>query len=187
MLAVLDLYRGLLRLVGKLERMLGVACIAVMVSTITTQVFTRYVLSRPIIWVEELATYSFIWGAFLGASLGLKHGRHVRIETFVDHLPERARSALRLLVNLVILAVLWHLVREVGKVINIESRSSSVSLPWPVPRAWFYSIPLAVSCVSMTATCAYFALVETCGLLGVSGAGQRRHVMGAPPPAGVQT
>jgi len=187
MLAVLDLLRALLRLVGRIEQLLGVLCIATMVSTITTQVFTRYVLSRPIIWVEELATYSFIWGAFIGASLGLKLGRHVKIETFLDHLAPRAKAAARMLVLLVILAVLWHLLREVGKVINIESRSTSVSLPWPVPRAWFYSIPLAAACVSMMATCVYLLLVEVSALLGLSGAEQRRHVMGRPPPAGVQT
>lgn len=186
MLAVLDLLRALLRIIGRLEQLLGVLCIATMVSTITTQVFTRYVLSRPIIWVEELATYSFIWGAFIGASLGLKHGRHVKIETFVAHLSPRAKAASRILINLIILAVLWHLLREVGKVINIESRSTSVSLPWPVPRAWFYSIPLAAACVSMMATCLYLALVEAAVLLGLSGAEQRRQVMGLPPPAGVQ-
>ena len=99
--------------------------------------------------------YAFIWGAFLGASLGLKYGRHVKIETYVEHLPPRAKAASRILVNLIIFAVLWLLVQEVGKVITIESRSTSVSLPWPVPRAWFYSIPIVASCVSMLATCVY--------------------------------
>jgi hypothetical protein len=62
-----------------------------------------------------------------------------------------------------------NLLREVGKVIDIESRSASVSLPWPVARAWFYSIPLAASCLSMLATCAYLLLVDIAMLAGAKG------------------
>lgn len=166
MLAALNGFRRLLRYIGRFERILGVALIALMVVTITTQVFTRYAMNRPIIWVEELATYSFIWAAFIGASLGLKYGRHVRIETYVGHLPERGQRASRVLINVIILAVLWMLMREVGKVIAIESSSTSVSLPLAIPRAWFYSIPLMLSCASMAATAVYLLLAEAVGLAG---------------------
>lgn len=180
-------YRRLLQLVGTFERWLGVGLIALIVVTIATQVFTRYGLNRPIIWVEELATYSFIWGTFIGASLGLKHGRHIRIETFVGHLSARAQAASHILVNLVILAVLWALLKEVGKIIATESRSTSVSLPWPVPRAWFYSIPLAVSCCSMALTCVYLILDEIARLGDDAGPGGRRDIFDAREPAHTRT
>ena len=176
-------FQRALRYVGHVERGLGVGLIGIMVIAITTQVFTRYVLNRPIIWVEELATYSFIWGALIGASLGLKYGRHVRIETYVGHLPPRAQAASRILVNLIVIAVLWLLMREVGKVIAIESRSTSVSLPLPVPRAWFYSIPLMASCASMPATCVYLVLAELAMLAGAKGV--NTGIMGLQPPADV--
>ncbi|MBN9265904.1 MAG: hypothetical protein BGN89_19065 [Alphaproteobacteria bacterium 64-6] len=179
----LRLFRRVLQYIGHAERWLGVTLIAIMVIAITTQVFTRYVFNRPIIWVEELATYSFIWSAFIGASLGLKYGRHIKIETFVDYLPDHAKAASRILVNLIVIAILWMLVREVGKIIDIESRSTSVSLPWPVPRAWFYSIPLAASCVSMLATCVYLVLVEVATLAGAKGVDAKEGVMGLPPSA----
>jgi TRAP-type C4-dicarboxylate transport system permease small subunit len=183
---LLRLLQRVLRGIGHVERWLGVALIAVMVVAIATQVFTRYVFNRPIIWVEELATYSFIWSAFIGASLGLKYGRHIRIETFVDHLPARAKAASRILVNLIVIAILWLLLREVGKIIDIEARSTSVSLPWPVPRAWFYSIPLAASCVSMLATCFYFVLTEIAALGGAKGWDAREGIMGPRRPADAQ-
>lgn len=157
---MLAAFRRLLQIVGHLERALGVALIALIVITITTQVFTRYALNRPIIWVEELATYSFIWAALIGASLGLKHGRHIKIETFVGHLPPSNQRAMRILVNAIIIAVLWALLKEIGKVVAIEGRSTSVSLPVPVPRAWFYSIPMLVTCSSMMATCLYYVLAD---------------------------
>ncbi|NJO21789.1 MAG: TRAP transporter small permease [Sphingomonadales bacterium] len=182
----LRLFQRTLRCIGHAERWLGVGLIAIMVGAITTQVFTRYLFNRPIIWVEEIATYSFIWAVFVGASLGLKYSRHVKIETFVEHLAPRAKAASRVLVNLIIIAVLWLLVREVGTVINIESRSTSVSLPWPVPRAWFYSIPLAASCVSMMATCVYFILAEIAMIVGVEGLDTSSGIMGLRPTADVR-
>ena len=166
MTALFSACRHLLRLVGHIERLMGVGLLLGIVIAITTQVFTRYVLNRPIIWVEEFSVYAFIWGTFLGASLGLKYGRHVKIETYVSHLSLRGQAASRLLVNLIVFLVLWLLVQEVGKVISIESRSTSVSLPWPIPRAWFYSIPIMVSCLSMMATCAYLMLAELGALIG---------------------
>jgi TRAP-type transport system small permease protein len=183
MTALLSACRRLLRLVGQLERWIGVGLLGGIVFAITTQVFTRYVLNRPIIWVEEFSVYAFIWGTFLGASLGLKYGRHVKIETYVSHLPPRAQAASRILVDLIVLAVLWLLVREVGKVITIESRSTSVSLPWPIPRAWFYSIPIMVSCLSMMATCVYFVIVELRAIAGRAPARDARNIMGAAAPA----
>ena len=87
MTALLLACRRLLRLVGHVERWIGVSLLIGIVLAITTQVFTRYALNRPIIWVEEFSVYAFIWGTFLGASLGLKYGRHVKIETYVSHLP----------------------------------------------------------------------------------------------------
>jgi TRAP-type transport system small permease protein len=182
MTALLSAYRGLLRLVGHIERWIGVSLLFGIVLAITTQVFTRYALNRPIIWVEEFSVYAFIWGTFLGASLGLKHGRHVKIETYVARLSARGQPAARLLVNLIVFFVLWLLVREVGKVIAIESRSTSVSLPWPIPRAWFYSIPIMVSCLSMMATCAYLILVEIAALAGCAPPDSPQSIMGRRVP-----
>ena len=63
--------KRLLERIGTVERGLGIALILYMVAAITVQVFTRYALGRPIAWVEESATYAFIWMSFVGASVGL--------------------------------------------------------------------------------------------------------------------
>ena len=88
---MLSRYKRLLDRIGAVERGLGIALILYMVGAITVQVFTRYALGRPIAWVEESATYAFIWMSFVGASVGLKQGRHILIATFGAHLPPRRR------------------------------------------------------------------------------------------------
>ena len=58
---MLPRYMRLIERIGTVERALGITLILYMVGAITVQVFTRYALGRPIAWVEESATYAFIW------------------------------------------------------------------------------------------------------------------------------
>src|SRR5215211_8280409 len=103
-------------LLGAIERVAGVFLIALMVVTITVQVVTRYAFGQPLVWVEELATYSFIWSVFLGAALGLKEMRQIRIETFLDRIRVRAgalfRAALYTLVLVCSVALATHGARD---------------------------------------------------------------------------
>ncbi len=159
-------YKRVLDRIGAIEQGLGVALIALIVISITVQVFSRYALGRPIAWVEETATYAFIWMAFVGASLGLKQGRHIVINTFGAHLPPRAAAALRALVWTLVLVTLVVLVVQGQKVIGIEGRSKTISLPIELPRSWFYSMPLTLAAVSMALTAFYGLLLELPRLLG---------------------
>jgi len=153
-------YRRLLARIGAIEQALGIGLIGVIVTAITVQVFTRYVLDRPIAWVEETATYAFIWMVFVGASAGLKQGRHIVIATVGGFLPPRAAAGLRALVWLLVLGTLVVLVVQGVKVMEVEGRSRTISLPIELPRSWFYSLPLTLSAVSMALTTVYLLLRE---------------------------
>jgi TRAP-type transport system small permease protein len=156
----LSLYRDALAGIGQLERLVGILLIFNIVLNITAQVFSRYLLGRPLVWVEELATYSFIWVTFVGASLALKYRRHIRIETFVGRLAARYQALVRLVIYVLIALLLVMLMQYAPRVMAVESRSYSVSLPVRVPRSWFYSVPLFVSAVSMMLTTVYYILAE---------------------------
>ncbi len=153
-------YKRLLDRIAVLEQALGIGLIVVIVTAITVQVFTRYALGLPIAWVEESATYAFIWMVFVGASLGLKKGRHIYIATFGALLPARAAAGLRVLMWLLILATLAVLMFQGVKVMGVEGRSSTISLPIELPRSLFYSLPLTASAASMTLTTLWLLLTD---------------------------
>ena len=157
---MLHRYKRLINHIGTVERALGIMLILYMVLAITVQVFTRYALDRPIAWVEESASYAFIWMSFVGASVGLKQGRHILISTFGAHLPSRLAAGLRALVWVLVLLTLVVLVVQGWKVMGVEGRSSTISLPIELPRSWFYSLPLTLSAVSMIVTALYLLLQE---------------------------
>lgn len=175
----LEAYRRLLAGLGAAERAVGVLLLANIVVNIGTQVVSRYLFDYPLVWVEELATYSFIWGTFIGASLGLKYGRHVRIETFVGSLPQRPRALLRGLVYVLMLALMVALLPQAWTVMGVEGRSQSISLPVQIARSWFYSIPLFVGAAGMALTCLYLALAE---FWHAAGGAAPRPILEEPPP-----
>ena len=150
----------LLELIARLERALGVLLLSTIVVSITIQVITRYLFGQPLVWVEELAGYCFLWSIFLGAALGLKELRHIRIETFVARLAARPRAlwragtwAIAALCCVVIAVQAWD-------IMDVESRSRTMSLPIDLPRHLFYSMPLFVCVVSMGLTLAYLICAE---------------------------
>jgi TRAP-type C4-dicarboxylate transport system permease small subunit len=149
-------WRAVVRL-GAVERAAGVILIALIVVSITIQVVTRYLFGQPLVWVEELATYSFIWSVFLGAALGLKEMRHIRIETFLDRLGPSARDIMRVGIYVTILVCAVTLAVHALDIMQVERRSETMSLPINVGRHWFYSVPLFSGLVSMAFTAAYLA------------------------------
>ena len=69
------------RLTARLVANLCVGVIFVMLLLLMTQVLMRYFLGAPPSWTEELAIILFAWLVLLYATVGLREGFHVAIET----------------------------------------------------------------------------------------------------------
>jgi TRAP-type C4-dicarboxylate transport system permease small subunit len=150
----------LLERIGRVESAIGVGLVVLIVVSITVQVFTRYVFGEPLVWVEELAGYCFLWAVFIGAAAGTKQMRQLRIETFVGRLRPRARAFWRcvawVVASVVMLTVAW----QAWDIMEVESRSRTISLPVDLPRHLFYSVPLFTSALSIAFTTVYLVLAE---------------------------
>lgn len=150
----------LLELIGRLERVIGVVLLSTIVVSITTQVTTRYLFGRPLVWVEELAGYCFLWGVFVGAAVGMKELRHIRIETFVSMLQPRSQAIWRALTWAIATACCVIIAVQAWDIMDVESRSRTMSLPVDLPRHLFYSTPLFVSTLSIAFTGSYLVCAE---------------------------
>lgn len=72
---------------SKFEEITG-SILLVAVSLITLfNVLSRYLLSDPLSWAEEIATYLFVWLAMIGAALAVKTRQHFVVEFFLDRIP----------------------------------------------------------------------------------------------------
>ncbi len=163
--ALLTRWWQLLEALGRLERAIGILLVVTIVVSITIQVFTRYVFGQPLVWVEELAGYCFLWSVFIGASVGMKQLRHIRIETFVSRLGTRGRSFWRATSWLLVCILAGTVSYQAWDIMEVESRSRTISLPVDLPRHLFYSVPLFYCMASIAFTSAQLLLSELMSLL----------------------
>jgi TRAP-type C4-dicarboxylate transport system permease small subunit len=147
--------RSVLAGIGRVERWVAIVMMATMVSCIFAQVVSRYFFGQPLVWVEELSTYAFIWGTFIGASAGLKAGRHIRILSFLRLLAPGTQLVFRGVTDLVIgLFCVLLVINGVEAMMVFEWRQRTIALPIELPRYLFYSTPLILGSASMVLTVA---------------------------------
>lgn len=112
-------------------------------------VIFRYVLNRPIEWLEEVQMMAIVWVVFLGAGAAFREGSHVAVEIVVELFPQKIQKILRVLVSVLIVAVLVFLTilstRYVGISLNSGRRTGILRIPY----YQIYGI-IPISCVWMT-------------------------------------
>ena len=171
----LDRYSVLLHKIGRGERWIGIALLAVIVACIFGQVVSRYAFGLPLVWVEELSTYAFIWCVFIGASLALKQNRHIKILSFVSRLPQNRQLFFREVTDGIILFFCLLLAVNGFKAMAIfEWNQRTIALPVELPRFLFYSLPFILGSFCMALTTAHDLLAV---LTGWTGPVQRREEM----------
>ena len=118
------------RVTARLVATLCVGIIYVMLALLVTQVLMRYFLGKPPSWTEEAAIILFTWLVLLYATVGLREGFHVAIETIPAHRPrlrlwsDRLVAALALFFGWITLtAGLAYVIRTGGQ------RTAALQLP----------------------------------------------------------
>lgn len=97
-----DTPRGLLgRLAGGLDAVLGgiveiavALLVAAEVVILFAGVVARFVVHRPLVWSDELASILFLWLAMLGAVVALRRNEHMRMTALVGGAPAGMRTFL---------------------------------------------------------------------------------------------
>ncbi|WP_222850153.1 TRAP transporter small permease [Allosaccharopolyspora coralli] len=88
------------------DRVLATACVAlfaILIVTVTWQVFTRQVLNEPSSWSEELAKYVFVWLGMFGAALVFSERGHIAVDVVARKLPEPIQRVVAVGVQLIVL------------------------------------------------------------------------------------
>jgi TRAP-type C4-dicarboxylate transport system permease small subunit len=151
----LSFYRRIIFVIGVVLKWLGLLLLALIVGCIFLQVVSRYFFGKPHVWVEEFATYCFIWVVFIGAAYALIKKRHIVVTTLIDFLPKNVRKILDFVVLAGMLFFLFNACRYGFRQFIIETPQSTIALPIRLSRHWFYSFPFDISMVSMFITTVY--------------------------------
>ncbi|MEM7442665.1 MAG: TRAP transporter small permease subunit [Pseudomonadota bacterium] len=176
-----SLVRLVLRRIGQVEMVVAAMILMGIVAMIVAQVLLNAGLGNPITWELEAGAYGLVWLTFLGASIGLKYMRHVTIASFVGKLPIRLGSAVRAVTFALMLWTLYVLIRELSPIMEIEARSMTVALPIELPRSYFFSVPLMISCALMVPTLLLYLLEALLGVFGAKQDDLLKPIMGSRP------
>ena len=111
---------------------IAAALLVAMITMILTNVASRYVLARPIIWADEIASMSFLWLAMLGAALAIDRYEHMRLTIFVALFPERGQKFVATLALLLVAVFLVALLPAAFEYAYEESYITSPALELPM-------------------------------------------------------
>ena len=152
------------RPVALLDRALGgvlALLMLILVSAVTWQVASRYLLRDPSAWTEELARYLLIWIGLLGAAHAYRTRAHMGIDLLAQKVGAIGRARLRVISALAVVAF--------AVPVMIVGGTSLVQLTWELrqysaalglPMALVYSaIPLSGVVIAL------YALLDIAGAL----------------------
>lgn len=106
----------------------------VMIVTVLGNVFFRYVLAKPLIWGDEVASISFIWMAMLGAALAVDRHEHMKLTIFLPLLPERVAKVAEIAGQVMVCVLLIRLLPVAVEYAYEESFVVSPALQ--LPMSW---------------------------------------------------
>jgi C4-dicarboxylate transporter DctQ subunit len=80
--------------IDNFEKGFGSILLAVMVTLIFVQVFSRFVFNHSIPWSEELSRFIFLVLVYFTMSFAAKEGQHIRVDDHIKKLPKSIKNAL---------------------------------------------------------------------------------------------
>lgn len=124
--------------------------VPLMMILVVVEVFTRYVLNRPLMVADEVSAYMLVALSFLGLAYTWRQGGHVRISILVSRLPQKAAGWVRLGALIAVLLFMLEMDRSAYKMVvyalQMNMRSSTflmIPLFWP-------QLPIFVGFVLLT-------------------------------------
>lgn len=118
------------------EGMVGFALLGLAAVT-AAETALRYSISYTFSWFGEFANYTMIFCAYLGASIGVKHGALFSMEALVEYLPDRASHALKAaayaLSGFICVLFIYYGAIQIMKTWAFGVKSPAMQLPMYIP------------------------------------------------------
>jgi tripartite ATP-independent transporter DctM subunit len=71
--------------------------LSIIIVLLLVGVASRYVFSYPVIWVDEVASISFLWLAMLGSAIAIDRNEHLRLTLFTGMFPRKIQGFIQTL------------------------------------------------------------------------------------------
>ena len=118
-----------------------VAILAILVLDVLWQVASRYLLTSPSTFTDELASFLLIWVALLGAAYVTGQKQHLAIELIMNKVNPRKANVLRIIIQIaVIVFSLFVMIIGGGWLIYTRFYLGQVSAALQMPLGYVYMV-----------------------------------------------
>ena len=123
--------------------------LAAAVILMAAQVILRFGFNSPQAWAEEVDRYLFVWSVYLGTTVALIKGTHIRVTFLVGVLGPRA-EAMSLLLGRVLGLLCFSFIAWYGYRLAWENRYSEFYTITFMPQILFYlSVPISMTVMAL--------------------------------------
>ena len=140
------------RWLDNIEEYILLVLFPLMVIVVFVATCVRYLTVMSLPWAEEVARYSMVWIAYIGASLGIKRNAHLGVEAVLLMLPQGTRKYFDYLRYLIIILfnvlIAYYTFQIIQSQISTEQVSPSLRIPM-----WFAYGAVPVGAVLMAWRC----------------------------------
>lgn len=128
------------RWLSNTSKILAVLVVFALLVSINFEVFSRYFLQRPTVWVTEFSSYFLVAITFLGGAYCQLKGSHIRVTLLRDALPDTSQRILDITALwfsvFVTLILIWRSADFLGENFVSETRSwSLIRTPFWIPQS----------------------------------------------------
>ena len=144
------LLKKIVNIYDKTEEYLLVSSLVFTVLLIFYQVIMRYVFNNSSFWSEELARYIFMWQIWMGASIGFRDNKHIKIELLTGRLHGKVKVFFSLVSNLLMFLFCIFLVVKGWEFLKLTKMLKMVTPALRFSYVFVYmSMPLSSLVVSL--------------------------------------
>ncbi len=111
-------------------------------------VIMRYVVSKPIMWAEEVQMILIVWCVFFGGAIAFSERGHIAVDVFYEMFSDKVKKAVSVLIWIITaLAVGWLGNLLLQRAVTMLGNHSVTTL-LHIPRGFVYAV-VAFSCLLM--------------------------------------
>lgn len=148
----------MLKFLNKLEDIFCAVSLLLTTVVLFVNVVLRYVFSASTSWAEELIRYLMIWITFIGGSVCVRKGAHIRMDFVLTILPKGVGHLLTRLVYLIAagfcVALFVYSLQLVQFTVELEQTSPAMGVPMWIP---YLAMPLGSALMVLRFVVAAFA------------------------------
>jgi TRAP-type C4-dicarboxylate transport system permease small subunit len=139
--------------------------ISILVLITFANVVLRYFFNSPVVGIDELALFVFVWAAYAGALIAFKRHRHYSVALLADLLPPLPRAVLDAVTQLVVMGILLIMIFYAYRVNVLLQFQRSPSLEIPIYFA-YAAFPIMSIAMMVYAIVDFIELIRV-GFLGL--------------------